>query len=393
MWEVIRKKYDGYGDGVVENQEINFATNNQHIAKFSCKPNPKEQDPNSCTPGYGALLYTKINKLTQSDNEILVIKSVRSLHDLYKADTKNITASILYTEDKLIPNLVDLLKKDFAREDVLRTLCKSYKAKIARDQIIPHVEEIQQFILNNYKTENPTNIYLTLKLFKGVCFEKEPCKIVTDTGVLPVLTMKCLNHFQQKDMNPKVMKNGFKLLNNLLQVPKTHVVLVEEDQIFLLVEDIFEHHPTDEKILISLMEHISKLSFYTDGLTKCGRFIYYIMPHLRSKNQILLLESINALSHITISVEAKCQIMDRESQIKKQFIANLVHVFDGYQKEYQNDYIFINNLKIICNLAEKDRPSLLFLLPKIMDLVVLSTTNESVKEELENTYRIISYKP
>ncbi|KAF0983302.1 hypothetical protein FDP41_010367 [Naegleria fowleri] len=392
MWEVIRNKYEGYGDGGIENPERNFIANNKHIAKFSCKPNPKEQDPNSCTPAYGSLLYTKICKLTKSDNDILVIKSMKSLQELYKASSKNISASILYTDHQIIPNLVDLTKKEFSKEEALKTLCCAFKCKHGRVSILPHVPSIQNDILSHYQTENPQHVYLTLKLFKGLALEKEACHQMTESEDLPGLVMQCLDFYQSRDIHPKAMKNGLKLLNQLLQVPKTHVLLVVEDRIFYLIEKIFEHTNYDDKVMVALMEHISLLSLYTDGLTKCVRFIQNIMTYLETRNLSLLLQCICALSHITISVEAKYQIMEEQSPIKSEFIRKVTQIFDNYLVTYDNHYIFINNLKVICNIAEKDRKALKELISKI-DTRLQQLNNPTVVDELEHTKQVLSWTP
>ncbi|KAG2377842.1 hypothetical protein C9374_008927 [Naegleria lovaniensis] len=395
MWEVIRNKYEGYGDGRIENAERNFHANSKHIAKFSCKPNPKEQDPNSCTPAIGSLLYTKLCQLTTSDNEILVTKSMKSLQELYKASSKNIAASILYTDNQIIPNLVDLTKKDYSKEEALKTLCCAFKCKHGRDSMLPHVQSVLNDILRNFEIEKPEHVYLTLKWLKGLALEKEACHQMTDSEDLPGLVMQCLDYYQSKDMNPKVMKNGLKLLNQLLKVPKTHVLLVAEDCIFLLIEKIFERYLNgnyDEKVLIALMEHISLLSFYTDGLTKCVRFIQQIMTLMETRNLSLLLQCICALSHITISVEAKYQIMEEASSIKSEFIRKITQIFDNYLVTYDNHYIFINTLKVICNIAEKDRKALRDLVSKI-DSRLQQLNNPTVVDELEHTREVLSWSP
>ncbi|KAL9657914.1 hypothetical protein ABK040_015969 [Willaertia magna] len=243
------------------------------------------------------------------------------------------------------------------------------KLKFSREKLLKSIDIITSTILVDYETEKEEAIYLILKLLKGASVEKSGAEFIVNIEDVVLTIIKCLDYCFEKgkegSLNVKIFKHGFVLLNNLLAVEKTYGLVLEENIIINLIEKILKKKKPamNISIMVPVIECVALLSFYHEGRVKCVKFLPLILPYLDHKeNEILLLQVTNAVMQLTISVNAKYLVMSDQPSLRDFVLRKCFEVFD---LNLNNHYIFINYLKIICNLAEKERKPFYGLLIKI----------------------------
>eukprot|EP01012_Entosiphon_sulcatum_P027205 TRINITY_DN3278_c0_g1_i1.p1 TRINITY_DN3278_c0_g1~~TRINITY_DN3278_c0_g1_i1.p1 ORF type:complete len:379 (-),score=66.85 TRINITY_DN3278_c0_g1_i1:15-1151(-) len=378
MWAVLRAQ-QGEDYEFSPPTRGDFRENNNHIAMFQCRENPKAIDPNALTEPYLNRVYSKLVANLMSPELILRKKAVVALIDYFGQKREHVASAI---RSGAIPALVKTLHDE--NTEVRVNSCVALRA------IVEHPTGQKQVLDSKLEGE-----------LKQACDDPQSEVVVEalrllaamdahwndSAGTLALINAGCIPMYIRKAKTgvDVVKAEALRALSKVYSVKEAFIKVLDAEAMPVLSSLLTNR---SSAVLEHAANNIALLCFYSAGKRAAVRepaTMRELITLLASPNAEVRAATSSAIMAITIDNDGKEQAL--------QFGG--VAQFEHRLREEHDEVVIVTVLKCICNVSENPqaRVAMQGFVPRIKEILAAPGSSERLQNAARRAVSAITWKP